>query len=49
MKAQNEIRAMNKDLLKHTVGLVPDWYATGMMDRRHAPNRGKLLANGQDV
>jgi hypothetical protein len=33
MKAQNEIRAMNKDLLKHTVGWVLMKSTSGAKDR----------------
>jgi hypothetical protein len=33
MNAQNEVRAMNKDLLKHTVGWVQMKSTTGTKDR----------------
>ena len=48
MRAQNEIRAMNKDLLKHTVLLDPCQSSIQMKDRTYAQDLDKLSTYGQD-
>ncbi|MGA6990692.1 MAG: hypothetical protein WBX81_09770 [Nitrososphaeraceae archaeon] len=42
MKAQNELQAMNKDLLKHTLVWVQLLLSTEMRDRINVLNLGKL-------
>jgi hypothetical protein len=48
VKEQNEIQAMNKDLLKHTVGLVQSQSTTEMKDRRNVLDLDMLSMYGQD-
>jgi hypothetical protein len=48
MKAQNEIRAMNKDLLKHTVGWVQLKSTTETKGRTNVLDLDKLSTYGQD-
>jgi hypothetical protein len=48
MKAQNEIRAMNKDLLKHTVGWVQLKSTSGAKDRTNGRDPDMLSMYGQD-
>jgi hypothetical protein len=49
MKAQNEVRAMNKDLLKHTVGWVQMKSTTGTKDRTNGRDPDMLSMYDQDV
>jgi hypothetical protein len=49
MKAQNEIRAMNRDLLKHTVGWVHMKSTSGAKDRRYVLDPDMLSMCDQDV
>ena len=48
MKDQNVIQAMNKYLLKHTVGWVQSQSTTEMRDRRNVPDWDKLSTYDQD-
>ena len=48
MKTQNELQAMHKDLLIHTVGWVQFPFPTGMKDRTHVLDLDKLSTYGQD-
>ena len=48
MKAQNEIRAMNKDLLKHTVGWVQLKSTTETKGRTNVLDLDKLSVYGRD-
>ena len=48
MKAQNELQAINKDLLKHTLVWVQLLLSTEMRDRINVLNLGKLSMYDQD-
>jgi hypothetical protein len=48
MKAQNEVQAMNKDLLKHTVGWVQMKSTSGVKDRTNGRDPDMLSMYGQD-
>jgi hypothetical protein len=48
MKAQNEVRAVNKDLLKHTVGWVQMKSTTGTKDRTNGRDPDMLSMYDQD-
>ena len=48
MKDQNELQAMRKDLLKHTVVLVQLQFSTGKKDRTHVLDQDKLSMYDQD-
>ena len=48
MKAQNELQAMNKDLLKHTLVWIQLLLSTEMRDRINVLNLGELSMYDQD-